>query len=209
MSRSCSMRNPFLLLSSLFVLVCFAACQRPYALVQRTPAPRFTSPMASPKPDTLTLSRTDVTATTESVTELSEENQPVTEPDPALLLASAAPLVATPAEQRAANRLKRVERLMRESSQAVSEQPRPRPKPKSQLRLGNRIRESLGLPLREELNWWQRIDWKLKASVFVILVAIVFAILNLGQLALLFGLIGAVLLVLGLKRAFKKRRPWL
>ncbi|KAB7731254.1 hypothetical protein F5984_10660 [Rudanella paleaurantiibacter] len=203
------MRNPFLLLSSLFILVCFTACQRPYALVQRTPAPRFTSPMAQPRPDTLTLSRTDVATTTEPLTEFAEENQPVTEPDPASLLASVAPSVTIPAEQRVANRLKRVERLISESGQTVSEQPRPRPKSKSQLRLGNRIRESLGLPLREELNWWQRIDWKLKASVFVILVAIVFAILNLGQLALLFGLIGAVLLVLGLKRAFKKRRPWL
>lgn len=108
-----------------------------------------------------------------------------------------------------ARRVARVEQMVRESNKVVTEQPRPRPKAKNDLRLGNRIREKLGLPLREELNWWQRIDWKIKASVFVIGVAILFAILNLGNLALIFGLIGAVLLVLGLKRSFKKRRPWL
>ena len=84
----------------------------------------------------------------------------------------------------------------------------PRPKPKKKLRLGNRIRESLGMPLREELNWWQRISWKLKASVIVILVAVLFAILKINLLAILFGLLGAFLLITGLKRSFKVRRPW-
>lgn len=84
----------------------------------------------------------------------------------------------------------------------------PGPKPKKKMRLGNRIRESLGLPLREELTWWQRISWKLKASVIVILVAVLFAVLNLTTLAIIFGLIGAFLLVTGLKRSFKVRRPW-
>ncbi len=85
----------------------------------------------------------------------------------------------------------------------------PGPKPKKQLRLGNRIRQGLGLPLREELNWWQRISWKLKASFFIILLAVVFAIAQITVLAIIFGLAGLFLLVTGLKRSFKTRRPWL
>ena len=82
------------------------------------------------------------------------------------------------------------------------------PKPKKPLKLGNKIRQSLGMPLRKELNWWQRISWKLKASVIVILVAVVFAILNITTLAIIFGLLGAFLLITGLKKSFKVRRPW-
>lgn len=64
------------------------------------------------------------------------------------------------------------------------------------------------MPLRKELTWWQRISWKLKASVVVILVAVVFAILNITILAIIFGVLGAFLLITGLKRSFKTRRPW-
>ena len=84
----------------------------------------------------------------------------------------------------------------------------PRPKPKSKLRLGNQIREKLGIPLRKELNWWQRISWKLKASVIVVLVAVVFAILHITILAIIFGILGAFLLITGLKKSMKVRRPW-
>lgn len=82
------------------------------------------------------------------------------------------------------------------------------PKPQKSLRLGNKIRQSLGMPLRKELTWWQRISWKLKASVVVILVAVVFAILNITILAIIFGVLGAFLLITGLKKSFKTRRPW-
>ena len=85
----------------------------------------------------------------------------------------------------------------------------PRPKARSN---GNpprkTFREWLGLKPRPQLNWWQRISWKIKASVLVILVAVVFAILNINTLAIIFGIIGAVLLVSGLRKAFKVRRPW-
>lgn len=64
------------------------------------------------------------------------------------------------------------------------------------------------MPLRKELNWWQRISWKLKASVIIILVAVVFAIFNVTILAIIFGLLGAFLLITGLKKSFKTRRPW-
>jgi hypothetical protein len=76
------------------------------------------------------------------------------------------------------------------------------------LRLGNRIRQGLGLPLRQELNWWQRISWKLKASVIIILVAVLFAIVHVTLLAIIFGIVGAFLLISGLKKSFKVRRPW-
>lgn len=76
----------------------------------------------------------------------------------------------------------------------------PGPKPKKTLR------QILGLPPRKKLNWWQRISWQLKASVVVILIAVVFAILGITVLAIVFGIIGAFLLIRGLKKSFKVRR---
>lgn len=64
------------------------------------------------------------------------------------------------------------------------------------------------MKLRPELNWWQRISWKLKASVLIILVAVLFAILHITVLAIIFGILGALLLITGLKRSFKVKRPW-
>lgn len=64
------------------------------------------------------------------------------------------------------------------------------------------------MPLRKELNWWQRISWKLKASVIILVVAVLFAILHVTILAIIFGIIGALLMISGLKRSFKVRRPW-
>ena len=78
----------------------------------------------------------------------------------------------------------------------------PGPKPKKSLR------EILGLRPRKKLNWWQRISWQLKASIIVVLVAVVFAILNITVLAIVFGVVGAVLLIRGLKKSFKVKRPW-
>lgn len=204
------MKNPLLLLSNLLFVLLLNACHRPYALVQRTPSPRFQSPQKS-----LTISpvERDLSTNNQAATELltsTDIDEPIAEVALASTVSSPAKYMAQPVSRRIKPlRRTEIESLLRESAKTVTEQPRPKPKPKNQLRLGNRIRESLGLPLRQELNWWQRIDWKLKSSVFVILIAIVFAILGLGQLALIFGLIGALLLVLGLKRSFKKRRPWL
>ncbi|MEZ0483439.1 hypothetical protein [Fibrella aquatica] len=80
-------------------------------------------------------------------------------------------------------------------------QPGPKPKKKT-------LREILGLPARKKLNWWQRISWQLKASIVVISIALVFAILNVTILAIIFGVIGALLLIRGLKKSFKVKRPW-
>ena len=96
--------------------------------------------------------------------------------------------------------------LLTASTSTIDKQPRPRPKQK--LKLGNQIRGKLGVPLRKELNWWQKISWKLKASVIVIVVALIFAIANVTILAIIFGILGAFLLITGLKKSMKVRRPW-
>ena len=96
--------------------------------------------------------------------------------------------------------------LLAASTPTTAQQPKP--KPQKKLKLGNRIRQSLGMRLRPELNWWQRISWKLKAAVIVVLVAVVFAILHITILAIIFGVVGAFLLITGLKKSFKVRRPW-
>ena len=75
----------------------------------------------------------------------------------------------------------------------------PGPKPKKTLR------EILGLPPRKRMNWWQRISWQLKASIVVVMIAVVFAILHITILAIIFGIIGAYLLIRGLKKSFKVR----
>lgn len=106
-------------------------------------------------------------------------------------------------------RMARTQSLLEASAQKSGpQQPQPKPKPQKKLKLGNQIRQGLGMKLRPELNWWQRISWKLKASILVILVAVVFAILNITILAIIFGILGAFLLITGLKRSFKVKRPW-
>ena len=196
------MKNPILLLSVFLFVLLLSACHRPYALVQRTPSPRFQSPQKS------------VTTTTSQPNSIADGLRLPEQTDSAKLVEvvhemAVASTVSAPAATPITHRMKRINTVLHEAATVSAGQPRPKPKSRNQLRLGNRIRESLGLPLREELNWWQRIDWKLKSAVFVVLVAVVFAIVGLGQLALIFGLIGALLLVLGLKRSFKSRRPWL
>ncbi|GAB2525958.1 hypothetical protein GCM10027085_15200 [Spirosoma aerophilum] len=105
------------------------------------------------------------------------------------------------------HRMQRANTLLSAPETQTTDQ-QPGPKPKKKLRLGNQIRQSLGMKLRPELNWWQRISWKLKASVLIILVAVVFAILGITILAIIFGILGAFLMISGLKKSFKVRRPW-
>jgi hypothetical protein len=87
----------------------------------------------------------------------------------------------------------------------LAEQPKPRKAMPSRQKT---LREMLGLKPRPALNWWQKIPWQLKAAGIVILVAMLFAILGVTILAILFGVVGAFLLVRGLKKSFKVRRPW-
>lgn len=179
----------------------FAACHRPTAYFQRTPHAASRLPIEqsvgvtqAPALDSLIEDAQPVSALPERSTPAmaSREKQPTAEPTKAQI----------------EHRIQRIQSLLAMPSATLDKQPRPKPKPKKQLRLGNRIRESLGMPLREELNWWQRISWKLKASVIVILIALLFAILHVTILAIIFGVVGAFLLLSGLRRSFKTRRPW-
>lgn len=189
------MKNPIAPL--LILLCCFAtACHRPYALYQRTATQTFRSP--SPTPATSVVDSTGWAAL------VSDSTQPATAPAP-VAYASAWPAVPT------ASRPSRVIESLTQpvtSSKAVTEQMQPRPKPRARSEPQRKtLREVLGLQPRKKLNGWQRISWKLKAAVVVILIAVAFALLKITILAVLFGLIGAYLLIKGLKKSFRVRRP--
>lgn len=188
------------------LLACFScfliACHRPTAYFQRpshAPAARLSINQPTPAAETRADSGTD------------EFEPPGV---PAVSTAMNEPVVASlshqpavnPAQDRVERRLHRIQSLLTAPTGTVDKQPRP--KPKQKLKLGNRIRSELGIPLRKELNWWQKISWKLKASVIVILVAVVFALTNITILAIIFGILGAFLLITGLKKSMKVRRPW-
>lgn len=143
---------------------------------------------------------------------LASPNPPMTE-TPALASRAVARQSSEPVQETSSRRLHhrmaRAQSLLEAPAPMDSpQQPQPKPKPQKKLKLGNQIRQGLGMKLRPELNWWQRISWKLKASILVILVAVVFAILNITILAIIFGILGAFLLITGLKRSFKVKRPW-
>ncbi|QJW91500.1 hypothetical protein HNV11_20005 [Spirosoma taeanense] len=193
------MKNLF---AFLFAALCLflASCHRPVAYFHRTPHVAARLSVEQPAESKLLNTASD----TLSIKSLSDSvvasiDQP-TSPDQALVSLQ-------PAMERSQRIRQRVAHIQSVLAAPVIDQ-QPKPKPKKQLRLGNRIRQGLGLPLREELNWWQRISWKLKASFIIILVAVLFAILHITILAVIFGLLGAFLLITGLKRSFKSRRPW-
>jgi len=187
-----------------FVAFCWlTACQRPVAYFQRTvhaPAARLGKPI-----ETIPTHTRDAVA--KSAVPVAEKGQ--SESIDVLVASTNEQLVSEKAQQ-VRQHTQRISRLLTNSAtaeaQAVDQQPKPKPKPK--MRLGNKIRDALGMPLRQELNWWQRISWKLKASVIIILVAVLFAIFHVTILAIIFGIVAAFLLISGLRRSFKVRRPW-
>ncbi|GAB4036034.1 hypothetical protein [Spirosoma gilvum] len=188
---------------SLFLLAVFclflSSCHRPAAYFQRTAYPAATRLAV----DKQAVPANDILPAVDSLVEQPASPAPTVVPEPVASLKNE-PVHSKRVEQR----MHRVERMLATEKETSTQQPDPRPKPKNQLKLGNRIRQSLGMPLRKELNWWQRISWKLKASIIVILVAVVFAILHITTLAIIFGLLGAFLMISGLKRSFKVKRPW-
>lgn len=188
------MKNP--IAGFVILLLCFAtACHCPYALYQRTTPQTFHSPrpLTTPPP----------TDSTDWAALVPEEAVETTEP---VAYASARPgMPDAPLQRRAEQPQHRVISTAKATTEAAQPKPKPRAQPAPQRKT---LREVLGLKPRPKLNWWQRISWKLKASVIVILVAVVFAILQITTLAIIFGLIGAFLLVSGLKKSFKVRRPW-
>lgn len=194
--------DPMSLFVRFVLLACFtyflAACHRPTAYFQRTPhAPAARLLTGQPTPIAETPSD-------DKIDESGPGRVPVAVDEPAV--ASLNQPVVNGTKARLERRMHRIESLLRTPAKAVDKQPRP--KPKQKLKLGNQIREKLGVPLRKELNWWQKISWKLKASVIVILVAVLFAILHISILAIIFGILGAFLLITGLKKSMKVRRPW-
>jgi len=181
---------------------CVTACQRPVAYFQRTPhtpAARLNKPIETiPTPDREVASESAMVVET------------LSEPAGVLVASTSERLVSEKAQQ-VSQHTQRISRLLTNSATPeaqVVDQQQPKPKPKPKMRLGNKIRDALGMPLRQELNWWQRISWKLKASVIIILVAVLFAILHITILAIIFGIVAAFLLISGLRRSFKVRRPW-
>lgn len=178
----------------------FAACHRPTAYFQHTFHAPATRQLIDDQPTVGAESQSDSVASERYSMYASAK------PNEAAVASLRNQPVANFAKARVERRMHRIQSLLTTPTKTVDKQPRP--KPKSKLKLGNQIREKLGVPLRKELNWWQRISWKLKASVIVILVAVVFAILHISILAIIFGILGAFLLITGLKKSMKVRRPW-
>ena len=181
-------------------LIClFAACHRPTAYFQRTPHVPAVR---------LSIDQPNTVVVNQPAGEAEQPNSiPATVNEPVVASLKSQP-IAVAAEARVERRMHRIQSMLTVPVATETADKQPRPKPKQKLKLGNQIRGKLGVPLRKELNWWQKISWKLKASVIVILVAVVFAIAGVNILAIIFGLLGAFLLITGLKKSMKVRRPW-
>ncbi|GAA4452910.1 hypothetical protein GCM10023189_17090 [Nibrella saemangeumensis] len=184
----------------LFVFLLLSSCARDYARFQRTPPVSYRQPtppkaVSDPKEEEPAPSLPDdlpaVDLINIEITEASTSGRvPVSSPS-----------------QRTRQPIERITRMASSETETTTNLPQPRPRPKAQ-QDKKTLREILGLKPRPKLNWWQRIPWQLKASIIVIAVALLFAFLKITLMAVIFGLIGAYLLVQGLKKSFKVRRPW-
>lgn len=198
------MKNAFfaLLICCLFAV----SCHRPYALYQRMPVETFRQPSAriAPQP-----APTPVLTDSSDWVSLLADSAALPEPAPEAV-ASILPLKPSEPSGRIRQHARHVASLLHTSAATSSSEVEAQPRPKPKARTGEKktLREILGLKPRPKLNWWQRIHWSLKASVPVILVAVIFALLKINLLAIIFGLLGAFLLIRGLKKEFKVRRPW-
>ncbi|MEZ0539305.1 hypothetical protein [Fibrella arboris] len=191
------------------LLVGLSACQHPVAYFQRSNREVFYSP--APKPAT-SLNRADNVPDSlvgnvpneQERTWTSQSPVAYAQVEPANAPANSPVRSTYPVAERIGQHQGNARRLLAptpgNNAPAPVNEHQPGPKPRKTLR------EILGLPPRKKLNWWQRISWQLKASVIVILVAVVFAILGITVLAIVFGIIGALLLIRGLKKSFKVRR---
>ncbi|GAB4022257.1 hypothetical protein [Spirosoma koreense] len=177
----------------------FSSCHRPTAYFQPTPRPAAAR-LSVDKPTDQAV--TSIPTLPDTAAVLAEELALLPELATGSASLNHAPVQSTKAQ--VAHRIRHIQSLLTAPARSTDKQP----EPKRKLKLGNKIRQSLGMKLRPELNWWQRISWKLKAAVIVILVALLFAILHVTILAIIFGVFGAFLLLSGLKRSFKVRRPW-
>lgn len=192
------MRNAFAL--SIATLCLFlSSCHRPVAYFQPTPRQAATRlPVEKP------LAQNNISITDSVLT--ADESVAIAPEVAVPAVASLKPSPVQSTNTRVEQRMHRIGSLLASATETSDKQPDP--KPKKKLKLGNQIRQSLGMKLRPELNWWQRISWKLKASIIILLVAVVFAILHVTILAIIFGVVGAFLMISGLKKSFKVKRPW-
>ncbi|MRS65323.1 hypothetical protein [Larkinella terrae] len=190
-------------LAPIAVVCCLfaASCHRPYARYQPIPVESFRS---AGKTKPVSASRDSVVVPETDWTTLVDESPEPELPTPEFYASSAVTPPTHSAHQRVrpATSAGNTPSTTENYASKVVAQPRPKPGQKKTLR------EILGLKPRKKLNWWQRIPWQLKASIPVIGVAIVFAVLHISVLAIIFGLLGAFLLIRGLKKSFRVRRPW-
>ncbi len=193
------MKNAFSFFVALLCLF-LSSCHRPVAYFQRTPH------AAARLSDQSLVIPVDEFEEDSVLNSIPAEQTATASNEVVIASLSTPPTRTAEANAHIERRMHRIQTMLQQTSESIDKQPKP--KPKNQLRLGNRIRQGLGIPLRQELNWWQRISWKLKASVIIILVAVLFAILHVTILAIIFGIVGAFLLISGLKKSFKVRRPW-
>lgn len=181
----------------LLLLAATVACHRPYALLQRTPAEQFIAkqPAIASKP---TLSEPANLPQSEWPTD-SLPAEAIVPP----MLASAAPESKVPVSSRVEHHMRAVNRLLAASANEQMIDAQPRPKPKTQ-RKGMTLREFLGLPEKRPKTWWQRINWNIKAGFVLILIAVVFALLKVTILAIIFGILAALILLRGMRKTWKR-----
>ncbi|MEZ0611799.1 hypothetical protein ACAW74_25025 [Fibrella sp. WM1] len=191
----------------------FSACHRPVATFQRSPREVFYSPLKPATPEAAPVAESAPEAPTTPVDEPAAAPVAYADARPTRLPESASERIRThqqrtqqltnPARETPA-RPTSPARSAADAEQNVPEAVETGPGPKDKQR--KTLREILGLPPRKQLNWWQKIPWQLKAAIVVILVAVAFALLKILALTLVFGIIGAFLLIRGLKKSFKVRR---
>lgn len=182
----------------LLILSTTVACHRPYALIQRTPAEQF-----STKHSNVSSVAVPTDSAVVAQVEWPVDSLPIDATLPPML-ASATPEPVEQTSSRVQRHLQSARRLLAES---VSNQPvfdnQPRPRPKTQKK-GMTLREFFGLPEKKPKTWWQRVNWNLKAGFILILIAVAFALLKVTILAIIFGILAALIILRGLRKTWKR-----
>lgn len=181
----------------LLILSTTVACHRPYALLQRTPAEQYTYKRPS-------ISAAPIRTDSSDLAELDWpiDSLPVEATVPPMLASTASELVE-PTTSRVQRHIQSARRLLAESESQPLSDKQPRPKPKTQKK-GMTFREFFGLPEKRPKTWWQRVNWNLKAGFILILIAVGFALLKITILAIIFGVLAALIILRGLRKTWKR-----
>ena len=180
---------------ALLVVTATAACHRPYALLQRTPAEHFATKHAVLPPTSVSPSSDS------SLVDWPVDSLPADGIIPPLL-ASTTPAPGEPTTTRVQRQLQHMRTLLTEPASQPESDKQPRPRPKTQKK-GMTLREFFGLPERKPKTAWQRINWNLKAGFVLILIAVAFALLKITILAIIFGVLAALIILRGLRKTWK------